>query len=270
MNIKKKITSHAVMMRPDKELTSLFVAAKSDFSLEGLLRILSDSAETKIVACVEPSEACWDKLRNTQPQILLLHHQAVALPMNEFFAHIEHTAPGVQVIVFGQNMEEAFLLNILTAGAAGYLNEKMTSRNVLQAIREVKKGKLWVERKILEILARTALDAEKAIEKTILAKFDSIRKVLSKQETAVFKWILEGLATRDIATRMQLSEQSVKLYLSLVYKKFHVVNRSQLILYVFTNICPVSNVSRLIRTSLDKRHGENGLSPLVHKPLEDS
>lgn len=249
--------------------TSIFVAAKSDFSVEGLIRILSDNDENKIVACVEPSEACWEKLRSTRPEILLLHHQAMMSPKSEFFARIKDTAPGINIVVFGQQMDDSFLMEIMRAGAAGYINESMNGRDLLQAIREVKEGRLWVERRILETLAHTAIDMERMLENTVLDRIDAVRKILTKRETAIFKLVLEGLATREMAQKIHLSEQSVKLHLGRIFKKFQVNNRSQLILFTFARICPVSNVYRLIRMTLDKRRIEKGQPPLIEDPLED-
>lgn len=250
--------------------TRLFIAAKLDFSVDGLLRLLADDPDNTVVACVEPSEACWDKLRDTHPEILLLHRQALAQPLNEFFTRIKTTVPGIQIIVFCQHMEDALLLNIIRAGAAGYINENMSSGHLLLAIRCVRDGHLWVERRILETLALEAIDVERTLENTILERIDTVRHILTRQETAVFKLMLDGLATKEIAARMQLSEQSVKLYLGLIFKKFQVSNRSQLILQVFSRICPVSNVYRLIRMALDKRRIEMGLPPLIEDPLDKS
>lgn len=254
---------------PSEKSTSIFVAAKSDFSVEGLLRILSDNSENRIVACVEPDESCWEKLRNIRPEILLLHQQAVMSPMNEFFARIKSTAPGTKTIIFGQNMDDAFLLNIIRAGTVGYINENMSGHDLLKAIREVKEGGLWVERRILEMLAYAAIDMERTMENSIRERIDAVRKLLTTRETVAFKLVLEGLATKEIAERMHLSEQSVKLHLGRIFKKFQVTNRSQLILFTFARICPVSNVYRLIRMTLDKRRIEKGQPPLIEDPLEE-
>lgn len=249
--------------------TSIFVAAKTDFSVEGMLRILTDSTENKIVACAEPSEACWGKLRTMQPEILLLNRQVVVPPIREFFTRIKHIVPGVRIIVFGQNMDDAFLQDILRAGALGYLNESMGSVDLLEAIREVKNGRLWVERRILETLAHTAIDMERTLENSILDRIDDLYKILTKKETAIFRLVLDGMSTKEIAEQMHLSEQSIKLHLGRIFKKFQVNNRSQLILATFSRICPVSNVYRLIRMTMDKRRIEKGQPPLIKDPLDD-
>ncbi|MHB8623980.1 MAG: response regulator transcription factor [Sulfuricaulis sp.] len=252
------------------ESTSIFVAAKSDFSVEGLLRILSDNSQNRIVACVEPSESCWDKLRNTRPDILLLHHKAVIAPKHEFFVRIKNTVPGIKILVFGQSMDDMFLIDIVRAGASGYINENMNGQDLLNAIQQVKKGQLWVEQRILETLAQGAINMDLMVENTILKRVNNVRNMLTKRETEIYKFVLEGFATKEIAGQVHLSEQSVKLHLGRIFKKFQVTNRSQLILSTFARICPVSNIFRLIRMMLDKRRIEKGQSPIIHDPLEEN
>ncbi|MHB8743403.1 MAG: response regulator transcription factor [Sulfuricaulis sp.] len=252
------------------ESTSIFVAAKSDFSVEGVLRILSDNNLIRIVACVEPSESCWDKLRNTRPDILLLHHKAVITPKHEFFVRIKNTVPRIKILIFGHGMDDIFLIDIIRAGASGYINENMNSQDLLDAIQQVKKGQLWVEQRILETLAQGAVNVDYMVENSILNRVDSVRKMLTKRETEVYKFVLEGFATKEIAGQVHLSEQSVKLHLGRIFKKFQVTNRSQLILSTFARICPVSNIFRLICMVLDKRRIEKGQSPIIEDPLKEN
>lgn len=110
---------------------------------------------------------------------------------------------------------------------------------------------------------------ERTLENSILDRINELYKFLTKRETAVFKLVLDGMATKEIAEKMHLSEQSIKLHLGRIFKKFQVPNRSQLILSTFSRICPVSNVYRLIRMTVDKRRIEKGQPPLIKDPLED-
>lgn len=252
-----------------RQPTAIFIAAKPDFSVDGLVRMLADSADNRVVACVEPSESCWDKLRAAAPDVVMLHQSAVATPVREFFERIRQEAPSAHIMVFGQHMEDKFLFDIVRAGAAGYVNENMSGDNLLHAIREVRGGRLWVERRILEACAKAVIDLERTLERSIVDNIDAVSRILSKRESAVFKLVLDGLATKEIADRLHLSEQSVKLHLGRIFRKFQVTNRSQLILQAFSRICPVSNVYRLIRMSLDRRRIESGQPPLIKDPLGD-
>ncbi len=86
----------------------------------------------------------------------------------------------------------------------------------------------------------------------------------------MLKYVLEGLSTRQIANELCLSEQSIKLHLGRLFKKFEVSNRSQLILMAFQRVCPASNLIQLFRKSLDKHRIARGRTPLIQDPLSDT
>jgi DNA-binding NarL/FixJ family response regulator len=246
----------------------VFVAAKSDFAIDGLLSLMKGCNGIKVLACVEPSEGCWQMLHEEQPDLLLLHRDAVIAPVNEFVARIHNELPGVRIIVFGQKMAQPFLFDVVMAGVDGYINENMNSSHLLKAIDSVMDGRLWVERIILEEMAVHARQMQGFIERSILEKIDSVRMLLTERETTVLRHVLEGKATKEIAATMSVSEQSVKLHLGNMFAKFSVTNRSQLILHMYSRVCPVSNMIRLFRMSLDKRRLSKGRPSLLPDPLE--
>lgn len=248
--------------------TRIFVAAKADFAIEGVLRLIKDSDDVKIVACVEPGEKCWQVFQEEKPDVLLLHSDAVTAPMHEFFAAIHSKLPNIRIIVFGQKMAREFLFDMVMAGVEGYINHRMSGAHVLKAIECVMDGRLWVERIILEEVAAHAKQVQSFVERSILEKIDTVRTHLTDRETTVLRLILEGMSTKEIAATMSVSEQSVKLHLGHMFSKFNVTNRSQLILHMYSRVCPVSNMIRLFRMSLDKRRLSKGRPPLLPDPLE--
>ncbi len=247
--------------------TRVFVAAKSDFALDGLLRLMKDSDEIKVLACVEPSEKCWHVLHRENPDLLLLHADAVTAPTREFIVKIRHKLPETPIIVFGHKLPPPFLFEIVMAGVNGYINEKMSSAHILKAIQSVMAGRLWVERRILDEMAARARQMQTFVETSILEKLDSVRADLTERETTVLRLVLEGMATKEIAATMHVSEQGVKLHLSNMFAKFNVTNRSQLILHMYSRVCPVTNMIRLFRMSLDKSRQKAGYPSMIPDPL---
>jgi DNA-binding NarL/FixJ family response regulator len=146
-------------------------------------------------------------------------------------------------------MDDEFLIDLMRAGASGYLNESMGSGDLLYAVRKIYEGHLWLEPRLMEHFARSAIEFEHTLEQAITERLDSVRKILTKQETVIFEMILAGLSTKEIAERTYRSEQSVKMHLGRIFKKFNVPSRAQLIIEVYARICPVQNMVRLIRTA---------------------
>lgn len=246
----------------------IFVAAKPDFAIDGLLRLMTDKPELKVLACVEPSERCWQTLHEDQPDILLLHSDAVTTPTREFFAKIRHEIPEIRIIIFGHKLPRSFLLEIVMAGVDGYINENMNSEHILKAIQSVMAGRLWVERYLLEEMAASARQMQTFVETSIIEKIDSVRADLTARERIVLRFVLEGMATKEIAASMHVSEQGVKLHLSNMFAKFNVTNRSQLILHMYSRVCPVTNMIRLFRMSLDKSRVKTGHPSMIPDPLQ--
>ncbi len=256
---------HDYLARTGEQVTMvarIFVLANPDFYLEGLLAVLARSADSRVVACVKPGADCWNAFVSAQADVLLIHRQAVLDAPEGFSRHLQH-APNLKVIVFGHDMPDEFLLKIVRSGAAGYINEKMTGEHLLTAVQKVLEGELWVERRILQRLILRVVELEDIINQAI----ESIRNVLTKRESKIFRHVLGGLSTKEIAGEMQVSEQSVKLHLGHIFKKFDVSNKQQLILLTFQRVCPVSNVLRLFQIVMDKHQLAHGKPPLIEDPL---
>jgi two-component system, NarL family, nitrate/nitrite response regulator NarL len=254
----------AVQCEMTGKLTRIFVLANPDFYLEGLLAVLSRSTDSEVVACVKPGDDCWNKFTSQPADVLLIHRQAVQNAPDGLSRFLQH-APTLKVIVFGHDMPDEFLLKVVRSGAAGYINEKMSGDHLLKAIRKVLEGELWVERHILQRLIMRVVEIEGIINQAI----ESIRSVLTNRESEIYRHVLGGLSTKEIASEMNLSEQSVKLHLSNIFKKFDVNNKQQLILLTFQKVCPVANVMRLFRIVMDRRQLSNGKPPLIKDPLAE-
>lgn len=254
----------AVQSEMPRQATGVFVLANPDFYLEGLLAVLARSTDSKVVACVKPGDDCWNKFTSQPADVLLIHRQAV-LDAPDGFSRFLQFAPNLKIIVFGHDMADEFLLKIVRSGAAGYINEKMSGDHLLKAIQKVQEGELWVERHILQRLILRVVEIEGIINQAI----ESIRAVLTNRESEIYRHVLGGLSTKEIAGEMNLSEQSVKLHLSNIFKKFDVSNKQQLILLTFQKVCPVANVMRLFRIVMDRRQLANGKPPLIQDPLAE-
>lgn len=243
--------------------TRVFVLGNPDFYLEGLLAVLSRSLDSEVVACVKPGDGCWDTFLTRPADVLLIHRQAVQDAPDGLSHFLQH-APNLKIIVFGHDMSDEFLLKIVRSGAAGYINEKMSGDHLIKAIRTVLDGELWVERRILQRLILRVVELEAIINQAI----ELIRSVLTKRESEIYRHVLGGLSTKEIAGEMNFSEQSVKLHLGNIFKKFDVSNKQQLILLTFQKVCPVSNVLRLFRIVMDRHQLSSGKPALIRDPLE--
>lgn len=248
----------------------LLVLAKSDIYLDGLLLILRDDVNIKVTHCDAGVTDALQQIDKQHFDVILMQDRYISPPVDLFFnqfilqqvnaqqvkAQVTETTPtaGLKILVFGQQMDNDFLLNIIRSGASGYINSNMSAKHLLQAVHYAHNGNMWAEHHILEQLARDALQMENVLEDIAMEKTRMISDLLTRREAQVFQWILKGLTTKEIAEQIHLSEQSVKLHLGKLFKKFDVSNRAQLILSAFERVSPVNNIIPLIQATLEKKN----------------
>jgi DNA-binding NarL/FixJ family response regulator len=256
------------------EKIKIYIIAHQAIYVDGLIRVISDHQNHDVIACTEPNDSCAERFAKNPADILLIEQTVIEeqlehFPAKNLFSNFLDKFPDLRIIIFGHATQEPFVRKMVGAGARGFIDTCSTHDVLNAAIDEVYNGGYWVGRKALNQLIQNAVEMENIVEQGIRNKIDSIQDTLTKRESEVLRCVLDGMATKNIAHELCISEQSVKLYLSRMFKKFEVSNRSQLILMAFQRVCPANNMIQLFRRSLDKHRLRKGEKPLIEDPLAD-
>ena len=267
-------TLSKVSSSTNSDKITIHLIANQAIYVDGLIRVISDHENHDVVACVQPGDSCADRFAKNPSDILLIEQSVIEDQLKQFpadglFSNFLDKFPDLKIIIFGHDMPEPFVRTLVAAGARGFIDTSSTYEVLNAAIDEVYNGGYWVGRKALNQLIKNAVEMEQIVEQGIRNKIESVQDTLAKREAEVLRCVLDGMATKNIAHELCISEQSVKLYLSRMFKKFEVSNRSQLILMAFQRVCPANNMIQLFRRSLDKHRIRQGDSPLIKDPLLD-
>lgn len=254
--------------------TSLFIIANQDIYVDGLTRIIADLPDIEVVKCISPDNDCHRHYAENPADILMIEQsiaytQAAGAPAGALFEPFTRIRPDLRTIIFGHDMEDIFVRRMLSAGAHGFIDSSTTPQLLGIAINEVRDGGYWLGRSTLQHLIQAVSEMERIVEQGIADKIEDMKDKLTKRETDVLQRVLGGMSTREIAADLHLSEQSIKLHLGHLFRKFEVSNRSQLILMAFKRVCPVNNMIQLFRRSLDRRNIAQGRPPAIKDPLTD-
>ncbi len=251
---------------------SLFTIANRDIYVDGLLRLITELPGLRITECVSPGKQCFENFSANPADLLLIEQSVIKqhlkeTPVDELFNQFTKNYPDLRIIIFGRAFEDDFVQKMLRAGVHGFIDSTMTQKALHNAIQEIHNGGYWVSRNALEKIIFAALEMERVIEKNVRDKIEAIQDDLTRRESDVLRCVMDGQSTREIAESLCLSEQSVKLHLGRLFRKFDVTNRSQLILMAFIRVCPVSNMIKLFRSGLDKSRLNLGKPPVIPDPL---
>jgi DNA-binding NarL/FixJ family response regulator len=212
-----------------------------------------------------------DLLNSAQParyDVVLINARLIQYPLSDFFQQLKDISPRTRIIVFAADANQQYLKSLMRAGVYGFVPTDASVEELCNAIIDVKSGQLWFNKSLLDEMIIDAIEFEHLIEQSIKERIGILKDQMTERESDVFCLVLEGLSTKEIAAQIHMSEPTVKQHLTRLFKKFDVSNRSQLILSAFERVCPVTNMIKLFRRTLDRRRSENGAMPLISDPLK--
>ncbi len=174
-----------------------------------LTALLALETDLHIVAAVANASAARDLLRERAGDldIVLTDIELGAENGLELAAHIRERHPSLRVIILTTFARSGFLRRALDADVRGYLLKDAPAEQLARAIRDVHAGK-------------------RAIDPTLAAStWEESRDPLTDRERAVLRLAADGASSNEIATRLHLSDGTVRNYLSEAISKLGAKNR---------------------------------------------
>ena len=179
---------------------------------EGIRSMLTRHADLEVVAEAGNGAQAIEAVARTRPDLLLLDLRMPDMNGPEVTRKILAAHPQTKVLILTTYDSDTDILPAIEAGANGYLLKDVEPHILAQAIRDTVAG-------------ATVLNpsAAKAVSKAL---HPQERPVLSQQETRVLQEAAKGLTNREIAARLYISETTVKTYLSRIFAKLEVNDRT--------------------------------------------
>jgi DNA-binding NarL/FixJ family response regulator len=132
----------------------------------------------------------------------------------EAITHIKAEMPRIEVIALTSVLQDGSVSDAIQAGAIGYLIKDTRGDQLVQAIRDAAEGRVHLSPEAAIRLAKDLRRPERV-------------ESLTKRETSVLRLVAEGLANKEIARRLSISEKTVKAHLNNVFAKLDVHSRTQ-------------------------------------------
>ncbi len=139
----------------------------------------------------------------------------------ELIKDLRQFHPGVFVLVLSMHDESLYADRVFRAGARGYVNKRQTAEKMVEAIRKVLDGKLYVSEKAAEILAGQTIRGGAAGRLSV--------GNLSDRELEVFDRLGQGIGTRQIAEDFHVSVKTVQEYCARIKEKLRLNNATELL-----------------------------------------
>jgi DNA-binding NarL/FixJ family response regulator len=203
--------------------TTIRIALLSDSVLfrSGLRRLLGADGSFLVVGEIT-APPMREVLRSSVPQILLVDAQiAGAL---EICRELRLNGVRPWVILAGADRDERWAVEALKTGVRGILPKSATVENLLKAIRVVHQGEVWASNRVValtvsELAARSVNPGAGKL---------AFRERLSAREQEIVHLVVDGLSNLEAASRLGITEATVKAHLTHIFQKLALRGRAQL------------------------------------------
>lgn len=147
----------------------------------------------------------------------------------EVISVLRRLLPDVRVTVIIGSADLDAQAEALKLGAVGIVHKEQSPRLLIEAIRKTFQGETWLNQVLLNKLLEKGKPQEKSTKQRFQIDVDS----LTAREIEVVKMIGEGLKNKSIATRLSISEATVRHHLSSIYGKVGVEDRLNLVIFAY-------------------------------------
>jgi len=192
-------------------------------------RLLSKASQFKVISKQLESTLAPD-LRSLEPpraQVYVIDAHAARQATGALLTNILERYTDARLIVVGDAINEANSFSLLRLGVKGILTYSEARDQLARALPLVSNGGFWVPRSVLSGFVDSILTNQGRRLKT-----DSVTN-LSRREQEVLDSLLENLSNKEIASKLNIAERTVKFHVSNLLNKFGVRRRADLILLTF-------------------------------------
>jgi two-component system, NarL family, response regulator DevR len=201
------------MMSSDQ--ASVFLLCENRLLREALIRILAKRANMLVVGACGYSPEALHHVIACQPQVVLLDSFGVGFAQPHLLHQIRESLASTSTIMVGMEPKEENFLLAVREGAAGYVLREASAVEVLSAIRAVVAGEAVCPPCFSAMLFRCA-SQQLAIRQNLRTRS---RHGLSRREQQLVELLCFGLTNKEIASRLHLSEHTVKNHVHRILHK---------------------------------------------------
>lgn len=199
---------------------------------EGLRLLVENHPEFEIVGEAGEHPQAIESAGRLQPDIILLElnpDNGLGLPI---IPELLEATPQARILLVTSIQDATIHQQAIQKGVMGVVPKRESSKVLLKAIQKVHAGEVWIDRitmaKVLSQFSQARQTQQMDPEATRMA-------LLSDREREVIHLIGEGLKNKEIASRLFISEITVRHHLTSIFNKLEVEDRLELTIYAYRN-----------------------------------
>ena len=190
---------------------------------EGLRLLLELEEGLDVVGEAENGAAALEAYAALQPDVVLMDIRMPGMDGVEATRRLLERWPQARVVILTTFDDDTYIFDTLRAGALGYLLKDVSGAELAAAVREVAQGGALIQPSV----ARKVLAEFSRLTPEVTRSRSALIEPLTAREQEILKGIARGLTNKEIGSRLNLTEGTVKNYVSVIFQKLGVQDRTQ-------------------------------------------
>jgi two-component system invasion response regulator UvrY len=192
---------------------------------EGLKQILSENPNINVTAEASTGHEVLQQIEKNNFDLVVLDISMPGRGGLDILKEIRNKRPKLPVLILSMYPEEQYAVRVLKAGASGYMTKDSAPNELINAIKQISKGKKYVSPSLAE---RLAVDLEVTTGRPL-------HESLSDREYQVMCMIASGKTLKEIAEQLSLSIKTISTYRSRILEKMNMKSNAELTHYAIKN-----------------------------------
>jgi len=205
-------------------IIKILVADDHQLVREGLRSLLENEPDLEVAGEAETGRKAVQIVRNLKPDLIIMDVSMPDLNGIEATRHIINECPKAKVLALSMHSDQRFVADILKAGASGYLLKDCAFEELVSAIRAVVIGQTYMSPGITGPVIQDYL-------RRLSGPDHSAASLLTPREREVLQLLAEGQATKQIASRLNVSVKTVETHRRRLMEKLRIFSVAELTKY---------------------------------------
>ncbi len=207
---------------PVNTKTRVFIVDDHPLLRKGLGELINQQLDMSICGEAEDAPEALKAICQIRPDLVIVDISLKSQNGIELIKNIKAVNPSIQILVLSMHDESIYALRVLKAGAKAYVMKQEVVDKVMEAIRRIRAGKVFVSERVAAQMLSQVVDGN---DPSRNSPVDS----LSDRELEIVTMIGNGTPTREIAKRLSISIKTVESHRAHIKDKLSLTNATQLV-----------------------------------------
>ena len=202
-------------------MINILIADDHVIMRDGLKQILAGCSDMRVADEAGDGPDTLNKIRHHKFEVVLLDMSMPGRSGIELIKQIKSEEPELPILVLSMHKEKQYAGHAMRAGASGYLCKASATSQLVQALRKVAGGGIYLSPEATEIMAMDSITNSVFLPHALL----------SARELQVFKLLAAGSGVTEIANRLNLNVKTISTHKTHIMQKMNLSNITSLICY---------------------------------------